>query len=118
MKIRILLVLALPALCFGCSADYLNRYDSVTLAHGDAVKSNVALHTVDPFNPDSQNTHIESDGQHMAGVVAAYRNAPPSSQPASPNSYDGNCPTPDATAADGKSCGGRAASVKPGGYQP
>ena len=26
MKIRTLLALALPALCFGCSADYLNRY--------------------------------------------------------------------------------------------
>jgi hypothetical protein len=73
MKIQIALALALPVLCLGCSADYLNHNDSVTLAQGDAVKSNIAIHTVDPFNPDSHNTRIEGDGRRLVGVVRAYR---------------------------------------------
>ncbi|MGX5827343.1 calcium-binding protein [Mesorhizobium sp. 43Arga] len=59
----------------GCGADYLNHYDSVTLAAGDANRANSLAQTVDPFNPNSRNTHIESDGQRIAGVVQRYRGA-------------------------------------------
>lgn len=57
----------------GCSADYLNHYDGVTLAVGDANHSNVLMQTVDPFNPNSQNTHIEGDGIRAVAVVNRYR---------------------------------------------
>jgi len=57
----------------GCAADYLNHYDSVTLAAGDSNHANQLLQTVDPFNPNSQNTLIKSDGQRIAGVVQRYR---------------------------------------------
>lgn len=57
----------------GCSADYLNHYDSVTLAAGEANHSNTLLQTVDPFNPNSQNTHIEGDGARAVAVVNRYR---------------------------------------------
>jgi hypothetical protein len=60
----------------GCGADYLNHYDSVTLAAGDANRANSLAQTVDPFNPNSQNTHIESDGQRIVGVVQRYRGVP------------------------------------------
>lgn len=57
----------------GCAADYLNHYDTVTLAAGDAGHANLLLQTVDPFNPNSQNTHIEGDGVRAAAVVNRYR---------------------------------------------
>lgn len=56
----------------GC-ADYLNHYDTVTLAAGDAHKHNMLLHTDDPFNPAAQNTAIETDGQRAADAVKNYR---------------------------------------------
>ena len=92
MKLQTIVALALPVLFTGCSADYLNRYDSVTLAQGDAVKSNVALHAVDPFNPDSQNTHIEGDGKRLARVMNAYQGGQmTTSQSAPRNRADIDC---------------------------
>src|SRR3954468_22065544 len=64
----------------GCAADYLNHYDSVTLAAGDTQKFNSLLQTVDPLNPASKNTHIEGDGMRAAGAVQKYR-IPPSTAP-------------------------------------
>ncbi|ARP63388.1 calcium-binding protein [Mesorhizobium sp. WSM1497] len=63
----------------GCGADYLNNYDSVTLAAGDANRANTLAQTVDPFNPSSRNTHIEGNGQRIAGVVQRYRGVAPAS---------------------------------------
>lgn len=63
-----LAVLAAAGLLAGC-ADYLNRYDTVTLAAGDAQKYNAMLQTKDPFNPASENTAIETDGQRAADAV-------------------------------------------------
>lgn len=116
-----LLCLGTVLVVSGCAADYLNRYDSLTLAAGDAGRANLLLQTVDPFNPDSQNTHIEGDGQRTAGVVQAFRGiplAPPSQvarQDGSGNS--GNHPCDLRTQVDslGRPCGERAAEAKPGG---
>lgn len=57
----------------GCAGDYLNHYDTVTLAAGGAGHANLLLQTLDPFNPNSQNTHIEGDGVRAAAVVNRYR---------------------------------------------
>ena len=61
-----------PALLAGC-ADYLNHYDTVTLAAGDAQKQNMLLHTDEPFNPNSHDTAIPTDGQRAADAVTKYR---------------------------------------------
>ena len=61
----------------GCAADYLNNYDTVTLAAGDTQKYNSLLQTVDPFNPASNNTKIEGDGARAVGVIQRYRVPPP-----------------------------------------
>ncbi|WP_245268721.1 hypothetical protein [Mesorhizobium loti] len=61
----------------GCAADYLNHYDSITLAAGDTQKYNSLLQTVDPFNPASKNTRIGDDGVRAANVVQKYRSPPP-----------------------------------------
>lgn len=55
------------------AADYLNNYDTITLASGDANNTNSLLQTVDPFNPNSNITHIEGDGQRSVAVVQRYR---------------------------------------------
>lgn len=75
------LALASTLLLAGC-ADYLNRYDSVTLAAGDAPKHNIMLQTVDPFNPASANTTITSDGVRAAAVIKKYQTPGQGSQPA------------------------------------
>ncbi|RWC25915.1 MAG: hypothetical protein EOS27_27065 [Mesorhizobium sp.] len=109
---RLIAVLAFFPLC-GCAADYLNNYDTVTLAAGDANLQNQLSQTVDPLNPNSNNTKIETDGLRSVAAVQRYRNIPQGA-PASVG-YQGNCENPGDSAADGSSCGGRAASVKPGG---
>lgn len=100
---------AVVFLLSGC-ADYLNHRDTITLAAGDTQRANLMLQSVDPFNPDSGDTHIEGDGAHVAGVMARY-------QPASPSSPSGagNCPTDSDVAADGSRCGKRSAQSRPGG---
>ena len=72
----LILVLCAGALS-GCAADYLNNYDTVTLAAGDTQKYNSLLQTVDPFNPASNNTKIEGDGARAVGVIQRYRVPPP-----------------------------------------
>ncbi|MES0049272.1 hypothetical protein [Mesorhizobium sp. M0053] len=91
-------------------ADYLDNYDTLTLANGDANRTNSLLQTVDPFNPKSNNTHIEGDGQRILAVVQRYKS------PASAGGgYSGNCPTDNSVAADGSHCGKRSAESRPGG---
>lgn len=111
MHWRLFLIATIAALISGCAADYLNHYDSVTLASGDANRSNSLLQTVDPFNPNSQNTHIESDGARVVAVVNGAKGGG-----AAP--YNGNCPTDQSTASDGSRCGGRSADSRPGGATP
>ncbi|WP_292140739.1 calcium-binding protein [Mesorhizobium sp.] len=75
----------------GCGADYLNNYDSVTLAAGDANQTNSLLQTVDPLNPNSQKTHIEGDGQRIAAIVQRYRGGGPSATTVQQRGADQDC---------------------------
>ena len=74
---KLLLVVLCTGLLTGCAADYLNNYDTVTLAAGDTQKFNSLLQTVDPVNPASNNTKIEGDGARAAAVIQKYRVPPP-----------------------------------------
>ena len=76
----LILILCAGALS-GCAADYLNHYDSVTLAAGDTQKFNSMLQTVDPLNPASNNTRIEGDGVRAAAVANRHRFPPPPPPP-------------------------------------
>ncbi|WP_083354628.1 hypothetical protein [Mesorhizobium sp. LCM 4577] len=121
---RIVFCLSASLAISGCAADYLNNYDTMMLASGDANNANRLLQTVDPFNPNSNNTHIEGDGQRSAGVAMRYLGIPraPSAQASGANSGggggdSGNHPCDLRTQVDslGRPCGGRAAEAKPGG---
>ncbi|WP_292270990.1 hypothetical protein [Mesorhizobium sp.] len=72
---KLVCALALLALN-GCAADYLNNYDTMTLASGDSNKQNQFLQTVDPYNPASNNTKIEGDGARSVAVVQKYKQGP------------------------------------------
>ncbi|RWB66617.1 MAG: hypothetical protein EOQ52_27090 [Mesorhizobium sp.] len=74
---KLLLVLLSSSLLAGCAADYLNNYDTITLAAGDSQKANQLLQTVDPYNPASNNTKIEGDGARSVAVVQRYKVPPP-----------------------------------------
>ena len=76
-----LILLLCAGVLSGCAADYLNNYDSVTLAAGDTQKFNSLLQTVDPFNPNAKNTHIEGDGTRAAAVAQGYKFPPPPPPP-------------------------------------
>ncbi|QKC98663.1 hypothetical protein EB231_31505 [Mesorhizobium sp. NZP2298] len=78
---RILIAILCASALSGCAADYLNHYDSVTLAAGDTQRYNSLLQTVDPFNPASRNTHIEGDGARAAAVAHNYKFPPPPPPP-------------------------------------
>ena len=64
----VLIVLMVLGPLSGC-ADYLNRYDTVTLAAGDAQKHNFMMQTKDPFNPASNDTAITTDGERASDAV-------------------------------------------------
>ncbi|RWG71416.1 MAG: hypothetical protein EOQ67_07290 [Mesorhizobium sp.] len=106
---RTVLCLGAALAISGCAADYLNNYDTMTLASGDANNTNKLLQTVDPFNPNSNNTHIEGDGARSVAVVQHYKSGPGG------GGYAGNCPADGSVAADGSRCGGRSAESRPGG---
>lgn len=92
----------------GCAADYLNNYDTMTLASGDANSTNSLLQTVDPFSPNSDNTHIEGDGARSVGVIQRYKTGGGGA------AYSGNCPKDENIASDGSRCGKRSAESRPG----
>jgi len=69
---RLLLLLAMPGLLAGC-ADYLNNYEGVTLAAGDTQKQNMLLQTANPFNPQSNDTAIGTDGVRAAKTMEKYQ---------------------------------------------
>ena len=55
----------------GC-ADYLNHRDSVTLAAGDAMYANRAIHVDNPFPPGANAEHITNDGKRAVTVMEGY----------------------------------------------
>ncbi|MDG4887765.1 hypothetical protein [Mesorhizobium sp. WSM4887] len=79
---KLLLVLLSSSMLAGCAADYLNNYDTMTLASGDSQKANELLQTVDPYNPASNNTKIEGTGARSVEVVQKYKLPPTTSAPA------------------------------------
>lgn len=69
-------LIAIAGLLSGC-ADYLNRYDTVTLAAGDTQKHNMLLQTADPFNPAARNNRIATSGARTDAVMKRYLIPPP-----------------------------------------
>jgi hypothetical protein len=59
------LIICLAAVFLTSCADYMNHRDSITFGLGNAMEANKAIHTSDPFNPQSQNVKIYADGRRV-----------------------------------------------------
>jgi hypothetical protein len=70
----LLIAFAGSVLLSGC-ADYLNRYDTVTLAAGDTQKYNMLLQTANPFNLASEDTAIGTNGVRAVDAVKNYEDS-------------------------------------------
>lgn len=70
----------LAVLALGGCADYMNRRDSVTLGAGNALESNIALHTIDPFPEVAQDTDIDRWGSEIRKpkILVPVQTPPPS----------------------------------------
>jgi hypothetical protein len=65
-------IISLMVVCFavsGCSNQYLERKDTVTLSAGNAVAWNSAQQIPDPAPPRSNDTRIVADGDKAARAV-------------------------------------------------
>ncbi|MEM7776469.1 MAG: hypothetical protein AAF732_12740 [Pseudomonadota bacterium] len=60
----------------GCAQSDLEQYlghsDTVTVDAGDAISSNRAIHTVDPWSRDSLNNQIDIDGKRAEIAIKRY----------------------------------------------
>ena len=124
MRGQAILIALLTGALSGC-ADYLNRYDSVTLAAGETQRHNMLLQTTDPFNPAAQENRIPTSGKRTALVIERYQG--PAAAPAPGASVTVNvkgggsehpCDFADQKDAAGRECGDRAAERRPGGRDP
>lgn len=52
---------------------YLARRDTIALGAGDAMDSNRAIHTIDPWPPYSRNDRLQFDGQRMWLGITRYK---------------------------------------------
>lgn len=79
------------AACLGlaaCDNQYIERKDTLTFGVGDAVSTNAAAQTADPWPRRSQNTRIPMDGVKAERALARYRGAGPNG----PNGNGGYAP--------------------------
>ncbi len=68
---------ALSALGFSaCSQEYYQRSETVYLGAGDAVRRNIAIHTINPTPDHAYRTHIHTSGQRMEHAMESYAAGP------------------------------------------
>ncbi len=72
------LLLAAAASVLGCSSaqdhEYRAHSDRVTSGAGNAMAANRAIHTIDPWPANSQNTQIDMEGNRAQVAVRRYEN--------------------------------------------
>jgi hypothetical protein len=66
-------VLGLGALLAGCSDIYYDRRDTVLFGAEDAVATNMAVQTVDPWPRASANRNIPGNGERVEAAITRYR---------------------------------------------
>ena len=74
-------LLSIACLVLSACNQYLERKETVTMGAGDAVASNEAIQTADPWPRYSQNNNIPMDGVKAQRAIQRYRsngeNGPP-----------------------------------------
>ncbi|MBN9673745.1 hypothetical protein [Roseibium aggregatum] len=64
--------LVLPAVLLAGCADYMSHRDTVSFGAGDAMQTNIAIHTVNPFPPQAYETDLDRDGASVANAQERY----------------------------------------------
>jgi hypothetical protein len=57
----------------GCSDLYFDRRDTVAFGANNAVATDIALQTIDPWPPASANKNFTTNGPRAAGAIERYR---------------------------------------------
>ena len=66
-------VLAFAGFTAGCSDLYYDRREAILFGAQDAVATNVAIHTIDPWPPAAANRNIPGHGPNVAIAQERYR---------------------------------------------
>lgn len=61
------------AVLAGCSDIYYDRRESILFGADDAVASNAAVQTIDPWPPNSVNRRAPANGERVAAAIKRYR---------------------------------------------
>ena len=69
------LVLGLCATLGACTDPgfYTNHREGITFYGGNAVASNIAVQTIDPWPPHASDRHLRSDGERTQKAIERYR---------------------------------------------
>ena len=67
------MAILLGAMLGGCSENYFDRRDSVTLYSGEAMAANRVTQTIDPWPPGSGNRNFAYSGEKAATASERYR---------------------------------------------
>jgi hypothetical protein len=101
---RMAMALLIAALQGACSDIYYDRREGVSFQAGNAVASNVAVETIDPWPAAAANREIAGNGQRVQGAIERYRNnkvTPPQGTGTSSVKYEPILAAPAAPAASG-----------------
>ncbi len=66
-------VAAVGVLLAGCSDIYFDRREALSFHAGDAVATNIAVQTIDPWPKSAGNRNIAYDGSRMQKAAERYR---------------------------------------------
>ena len=66
-------MIGLGAIVAGCSDIYYDRRESILFGADDAVASNIAVQTIDPWPPSSIDRHAPANGERVAAAIKRYR---------------------------------------------
>jgi hypothetical protein len=66
-------MVGLGAILAGCSDIYYDRRETILFGAGDAVASNIAVQTIDPWPPSSVDRRAPANGERVAAAIKRYR---------------------------------------------
>jgi hypothetical protein len=66
-------VVCLGTILAGCSDIYYDRRETILFGADDAVASNIAVQTIDPWPPGSADRRAPANGERVAAAIKRYR---------------------------------------------
>jgi len=66
-------IVGLGTIVSACSDIYYDRRETIHFGAADAVATNIALQTVDPWPPGSSNRNAPTNGDRVAAAIVRYR---------------------------------------------